>query len=62
MKPTQSLLEGKPYTPSHRTDIRETFRKFRESHVIAFHGAMKPAPIKTEPSFGDRVIRMLRGE
>lgn len=29
MKEFQTLLQGRPYTPSHKTDIRETFRKAR---------------------------------
>jgi hypothetical protein len=28
--PTHSLLKGMPYTPSHKTDIRETFKRFLE--------------------------------
>jgi hypothetical protein len=28
-QPSKSLLEGKPYTPAHATDIRETFRRAR---------------------------------
>ena len=28
--PTQSLLQGMPYVPSHKTDIRETFRRVLE--------------------------------
>ena len=25
--PTKSLLQGAPYTPSHKTDIRQTFER-----------------------------------
>ena len=25
--PLQTLLQGKPYVPSHKTDIRETFKR-----------------------------------
>lgn len=27
-KPEQTLLQGKPYVPAKRTDVRETWRKF----------------------------------
>jgi hypothetical protein len=27
-RPTQSLLAGAPYVPSHQTDIRKTFEQF----------------------------------
>ena len=28
--PSQTLLQGKPYVPSHKTDIRETFKRILE--------------------------------
>ena len=37
--PTQSLLQGMPYVPSHKTDIRETFRRVLEKtqHSVVGH-------------------------
>lgn len=37
--PSQSLLQGKPYVPSHKTDIRETFRKVLEQSEKPIKGA-----------------------
>jgi hypothetical protein len=31
--PTQTLLQGKPYVPSHQTDIRKTFDTARLTYA-----------------------------
>ena len=32
-EPTQSLLQGRPYVPAVKTNLRETFKRIREQQA-----------------------------
>ena len=43
-RPTQSLLAGAPYVPSHQTDIRKTFA-MEQARVAAFYQPHQNLPL-----------------
>ena len=44
-RPTQSLLAGAPYVPSHQTDIRKTFA-MEQARISAFYKMHQNPPLK----------------